>query len=99
MLCEHGLVEIGVFVGGSGGYAVGATQSRCHRQAPWMAPRMGRSKVEIEKMKLLLKEPLSSPGGEGAGQKRKWNSFYAWGPGPSGEVVRLRGMGKDHLFR
>ena len=31
---------------------------------------MEKNKVEIKKMKQHLKEPLSSPGGEGAGQKR-----------------------------
>ena len=42
---------------------------------------MEKNKVEIKKMKQHLKEPLSSPGGEGAGQKRNGSNGTASMPG------------------
>ena len=90
--------EIGVSEGGSG--AIGrAERLRCHHLAPLLALKAEKIKVMIkmtEKKKLHPKEPLSGPGGEGAGQKRSGGSGRAssWGPGPSGEGGSAQGNGQ-----
>ena len=82
-----------------------AVKARCHRRAPLMAPMMmmmKKNKLEIEKKKKHLKEPLNSPGGEGAGQKQNGGNGIASMHGVldlAEEVVRLRGMGPGRLLR
>ena len=96
--------EIGISEGGSG--AIGrAERLRCHHLAPMLALKAEKIKVMIkmtEKKKLHPKEPLSGPGGEGAGQKRNGGSGRASTRGDldlAEKGARLRGMGKGHLLR
>ena len=95
--------EIGISEGGSG--AIGrAERLRCHHLAPMLALKAEKIKVMIKmtEKKKHPKEPLSGPGGEGAGQMKSGGNGTASALGvldSPEEMVQLRGMGKDHHLR
>ena len=79
-----------------------AERLRCQHPASPLALKAEKNKVMIkmiEKKKLRLKEPLNSPGGEGAGQKRSGGNGRASTLGDldlAEKGARLRQMGTGH---